>query len=71
MHVRGTRISALFTALGAALLSIAATAGPALAAVETKPAGGSEISQVVIATSIAMVATGVLLWAAISHRRRR
>ncbi|HEX8074868.1 MAG TPA: hypothetical protein VF545_07790 [Thermoleophilaceae bacterium] len=43
-------------------------APPALAAAKSPPAGGAEISQVIIATLGAMVATGVLLALVFGHR---
>ncbi len=42
-----------------------------LAAESSKPAGGAAIGQVVIATGMAMVASGALLWLVLGHRYGR
>jgi hypothetical protein len=54
--------SALLTSLAAA---------PSAFAASTPPAGGAEISQVIIATAGAMIATGALLAVVIGHRSGR
>ncbi|MEK6278401.1 MAG: hypothetical protein AABM29_10365 [Actinomycetota bacterium] len=60
------RVGAVF---GLALTLLLIPAAPALAADE--PAGGAEMSQVVIATAGATIATAVLLWLALGHRSGR
>ena len=68
--MRRRRLHTLAAALSASLLCATAAAGPAFAAVETKPAGGAAIDQVIIATAGALIATGVLMWLVTAHRRR-
>src|SRR4051812_952363 len=52
--------------LGALVGSLAAA--PSALAASTPPAGGAEISQVVIATTGALIATGLLLAVVVGHR---
>ncbi|MEX2194153.1 MAG: hypothetical protein WD844_02615 [Thermoleophilaceae bacterium] len=68
--MRPRRLVTLTAALGGSLVSATAAAGPALAAVETKPAGGAALDQVIIATAGAVIATSVLMWLVTAHRRR-
>jgi hypothetical protein len=60
-----TRVLGLLVVTVPAMLLLAP---PALAAGESKPAGGAETAEVVIATAGAMAATAALFWLGMAHR---
>src|SRR5256885_10681624 len=62
------RLSGLFAFF---LFVLLATAGPAFAGTETKPAGGAAIDQIIIANLMAGGASAVLLWLVLGHRSGR
>src|SRR4051794_28690548 len=59
------------TFLMAAIATPLALASPAMAAASSRPAGGGEIGQVIIATTGAMIATAGLLAIVYGHRTGR
>src|SRR5690606_26055781 len=64
-----TRPRQLAAAVAALLAQALLVATPALAAVETKPAGGAATDQVIIASAMGGIATALLMWLVVSHRR--